>query len=102
MMDIKGKVAYITGGSKGIGLGVAKVLLDAGMKVAISGRNSDALKQAKKYLGGSDEVFSLESDVTKLKDEETATKKIMEKWGHIDVVLANAGVGFFCPNRSND
>ncbi|MGY8914935.1 MAG: SDR family NAD(P)-dependent oxidoreductase, partial [Flavobacteriales bacterium] len=43
MIDLKNKVAYITGGSKGIGFGVAEQLLQAGMKVAISGRNMESV-----------------------------------------------------------
>ena len=45
-MDIKDKVAYITGGSKGIGYGVAKLLLDKGMKEAITSRSLEAAKEA--------------------------------------------------------
>ncbi|NJB71316.1 NADP-dependent 3-hydroxy acid dehydrogenase YdfG [Saonia flava] len=96
-MDLKDKVVYITGGSKGIGLGVARKLLEAGMKVAISGRSAKALEEAIKYLNAGDNVLGITSDVTNSEDENKAIKTIMDKWGHLDVVLANAGVGHFAP-----
>lgn len=97
MQDLKGKVAYITGGSKGIGFGVAKKLIEVGMKVAISGRTLKIVEQAAQYLGDNKNVLALESDVTILEDEVGAINKILEKWGQLDVVLANAGVGHFIP-----
>ena len=97
MTDLKGKVAYITGGSKGIGFGVAQSLLNAGMKVAISGRNSGSVEAAVQQLGTKDNVLAITSDVTKHEDEENAIKAILDKWGKLDVVLANAGVGHFAP-----
>ncbi len=51
MQNIEGKVAYITGGTKGIGLGIAKSLVENGLKVAISGRNIDDVEKARHYLG---------------------------------------------------
>ncbi|AKA34894.1 SDR family oxidoreductase [Flagellimonas lutaonensis] len=96
-MDLKGKVAYITGGSKGIGYGVAKTLLKAGMKVAISGRTLETVREAASGLGDADTVLPLQSDVTKLENEEEAIDQILAKWGTLDVVLANAGVGHFAP-----
>lgn len=56
-MDLKDKVAYITGGTKGIGYGTAKVLLNAGMKVAISGRKQEDVENAAKSLGDSSRVL---------------------------------------------
>ncbi|KGK31183.1 SDR family oxidoreductase [Cellulophaga sp. E6(2014)] len=96
-MNLKDKVVYITGGSKGIGYGTAKVLLAAGMKVAISGRTLTSVEDAAKSLGTNSNVLALESDVTKLIDEEKAVATILAKWGQLDVVLANAGVGNFAP-----
>ena len=96
-MNLKDKVAYITGGSKGIGLGVAKALLDQGMKVAISGRNNSALEVAKEVLGNGENLMSLVSDVTKYEDEIEVVRAITARWGQLDVVLANAGVGHFAP-----
>ncbi|MFS4492617.1 SDR family oxidoreductase [Maribacter sp. 2308TA10-17] len=97
MQDLKGKVAYITGGSKGIGFGVAKKLVAAGMKVAISGRTLKTVETAAQYLGGSENVLALQSDVVALNDEKEAIQKILNTWGQVDVVLANAGVGHFAP-----
>lgn len=97
MRDLTGRVAYITGGSKGIGFGVAKKLLDSGMKVAISGRNKTSLEAATKQLGAGPNIFTLVSDVTKLEDEHNAIAQILQKWGKLDVVVANAGVGHFAP-----
>tara|TARA_R110000868_G_scaffold144389_5_gene363457 strand:+ start:7107 stop:7820 length:714 start_codon:yes stop_codon:yes gene_type:complete len=97
MTNLEGKVAYITGGSKGIGYGVAKKLLAEGMKVAISGRSLKSVKSAAESLGKESNVLALESDVTIFKDEVKAIEKIIQTWGKVDVVLANAGVGHFAP-----
>lgn len=97
MHDLEGKVAYITGGSKGIGYGVAEKLVAAGMKVAISGRTLKAVETAAQYLGGAQNVLALESNVVQLDDEKAAVRKILASWGQLDVVLANAGVGHFAP-----
>ena len=93
------KTVLITGGSKGIGLGIAKVLLNAGMKVAITGRNSDTVANAAKELKaeGHEHVLAIQSDVRKLGDEEAAVKKVEEHFGSLDVLIANAGVGAFAP-----
>ena len=96
MKDLKNKVAYITGGTKGIGFGVAKSLLDQGMKVAISGRSKKSVDQALKDFNN-DSVLGIVSDVAKMEDETKAVAQVLEKWGQLDVVLANAGVGNFAP-----
>lgn len=96
MVDLKDKVAYITGGSKGIGFGIARVLLDAGMKVAISGRNEKSIREAADSLDR-ERVMPIVSDVTKMEDESEAAKAILYRWGQIDAVIANAGVGHFAP-----
>ncbi len=97
MAGLKDKVVYITGGSKGIGLGIADNLLNAGMRVAISGRSELALQEAQKSLGKTDQLFAIRSDVTSPDDEVGAVDKILQKWGQLDVVIANAGVGHFAP-----
>lgn len=96
MENLKDKVAYITGGSKGIGLGIARVLLDQGMRVAISGRNKETLEEAVAGLDR-ERVIPVVSDVTRLEDEQEAVKAVLYRWGQIDLVVANAGVGHFAP-----
>ncbi|RKN82978.1 SDR family oxidoreductase [Ulvibacterium marinum] len=96
-MNLKNRVAYITGGSKGIGYGVAEKLAAAGLKVAISGRTLETVQKAARRLGNEETVLALQSDVTKHGDEEAAIQKILNHWGQLDVVLANAGVGHFAP-----
>ena len=94
MNDIKNKVAYITGGSKGIGLGVAKALLDKGMRVAITSRTLQAAQEAAKTLStDSSRVFALESDVSDMASEKKAVHAVIKHFGQLDVVVANAGVG---------
>jgi NAD(P)-dependent dehydrogenase (short-subunit alcohol dehydrogenase family) len=95
---LEGKVAYITGGSKGIGYGIAKSLLDAGAKVAITSRNLKAAQEAAKALGGdASRVLALQSDVSKLASEQKAVDAVVQQWGKLDVLIANAGVGHFVP-----
>lgn len=96
--DLNNKVAYITGGSKGIGLGIARALLDKGMKVAISSRTIDAAKKAATALSkDASMVLALESDVSSLTAETKAVNTIIENFGQLDVLVANAGVGHFAP-----
>mgnify|MGYP000949903847 FL=1 len=99
--NLSGKVAYITGGSKGIGYGIAKVLLEKGMRVAISSRSADAAKQAAASLGNnSNMLLALESDVTSIDSETKAVKAVINHFGQLDVLVANAGVGHFAPIES--
>ena len=97
MEKLKNKVVYITGGTKGIGYGVAVTLLEQGMRVAISGRHLETAMKAAESLGNKEQVLAIESNVSHLEDEKKAVEKILKKWGQLDVVLANAGVGIFAP-----
>jgi len=95
---MENKVAYITGGTKGIGLGIAQVLHDNGITVAISARNNeDALNVAEELSSADAPVFGLSSNVRNFEDEEKAVAEIIKKFGRIDYVIANAGVGIFKP-----
>ena len=96
MNDLKDKVAYITGGSKGIGYGVAKTLLEKGMRVAITSRNIEAAHQAAASLSSdASKVLALESDVSSFASEAKAVTAITDHFGQLDVLVANAGVGHF-------
>ncbi len=96
MNKLENKVAYITGGSKGIGYGIAKTLLDNGMKVAITSRSLSAAKEAADSLSkDASKVLALESDVSSLASEIKAVKAVTDHFGQLDVVVANAGVGHF-------
>ena len=98
MNDIKNKVAYITGGSKGIGLGIAKSLLDSGMRVAITSRSLGAAKEAAASLSNdSSKILAIESEVSSLAAEMKAIKTVTDYFGQLDVVIANAGIGHFAP-----
>ena len=91
------KVAYITGGSKGIGFGTAQALVAQGMKVAISGRDLATVQEAAKRIGDSSKVLALQSDVRHSAPEAEAVRKIVEHFGSLDVLVANAGIGNFAP-----
>lgn len=92
------KVAYITGGSKGIGKGIAQYLLNKGYRIAISSRKLEGVKQAVASMtGDKSDILPIRSDVRNAQDEIAAVKKIVEKWGRLDVLVANAGLGIFAP-----
>lgn len=96
MNSLKNKVAYITGGSKGIGYGIAKTLLAEGMRVAITSRSLAAAKEAAASLGNdNNSILALESDVSSFSSEKNAIDAVLNQFGQLDVVVANAGVGHF-------
>ncbi|MTI38486.1 SDR family oxidoreductase [Fulvivirga lutimaris] len=92
------KIAYITGGSKGIGFGIAESILREGGKVAITSRSLAAAEKAANELIAktkNENVLPLEADVRSLSSQEAAIKAIIQKFGRIDVSVANAGIGHF-------
>lgn len=92
------KVAYITGGTKGIGFGIAQVLLQNGIKVAISGRKQEDAEAAANHLSKDQSmVLGIASDVKIFEDEKNAVSEIIKKFGRLDYVIANAGLGIFKP-----
>ncbi len=97
MEQLGNKVAFITGGSKGIGYGVAVELARAGVKVAISSRHGEEAEKAAAEISSNyaGEVIGMEVDVRDFNQIEKATNDILEKWGQLDIVIANAGIGHF-------
>lgn len=91
MSKLKNKVAVITGGNSGIGFGIAEAFKNEGAVGAIVGRNQDTLDRAVAQLGSG--FIALNADVTNLADLERVFAATAEKFGKIDVVVANAGAG---------
>jgi len=92
-MDLKEARALITGGSEGIGFGIAKVLKAKGAQVAIMGRNESKLNQAAEKLG----VLALQGDVSLEDDAQRVMHTFVEAFGGIDILINNAGYGYFAP-----
>ena len=91
MSRLKNKVAVITGGNSGIGFGIAQAFKTEGVKGAIAGRNKETLAKAAAQLG--DGFIAINADVTNLADLERVFAATAEKFGKIDVIVANAGAG---------
>ncbi|MBL7844432.1 MAG: SDR family oxidoreductase [Cyclobacteriaceae bacterium] len=91
------KTALITGGSKGIGLGIAEILIANGWHVGITGRNSKSIDVAVAKLNAinKDHALGLIADVRKLDEQQKAVEKALDTWGQLDVLVANAGIGHF-------
>ncbi|SDI61518.1 NADP-dependent 3-hydroxy acid dehydrogenase YdfG [Actinokineospora alba] len=88
--DVKGKVILITGAARGFGAGLAKRFAARGAKVALVGLEPDVMKKVAAECGPDAAVF--EADVTDWAALETATKGVVERFGGIDIVVANAGI----------
>ncbi|HVF09772.1 MAG TPA: SDR family NAD(P)-dependent oxidoreductase [Abditibacteriaceae bacterium] len=98
-MQLSGKVALITGAGSGIGKGAALLMAKEGAKIAALEREAEAAKQTVAQIqetGG--EAMPLVADVSRPKQMEKAVQKIVDKWGHLDIVFANAGInGVWAP-----
>ncbi len=101
MRELKGKVAFITGGTKGIGFGIAEAFLKNGINVGITGRNHqgirDALNKLNKHADQGAYAIGIEADVRDLESMKEAVIQTVDEFGKIDVVIANAGIGHFAP-----
>ncbi|MEQ8425054.1 MAG: SDR family oxidoreductase [Cyclobacteriaceae bacterium] len=96
-MAIDEQTALITGGSKGIGFGIAQALIKKSVRVMITSRSKDEVEKAADQLNklGGAQVIGIQADVRDRKSMENAVKTLIDKWGQLDVLVANAGVGIF-------
>lgn len=90
MKNIENKVVIITGATSGIGEATARVLVENGAKVILSGRREERLEKLSQELG--DASCYLKSDVTNVEDMKALVKLGKERFGKIDVLFANAGI----------
>jgi len=90
-MRLEGKVAIITGGASGIGLGIAKEFLNEGAKVVIADYDEN-VKEIASELGDIDKVIGVKIDVSKEEDIDLLFKKTINNFGNINIVVANAGI----------
>ena len=97
MNRLKDKVAVITGGSSGMGRETAKLFASEGAKVVIVGRTTGKLKDAEQEVSQHGEVFAVQCDVSKLDDLDNLYQQTLDKYGKVDVLFANAGIGKFIP-----
>ena len=88
-------VSIVTGGSKGIGLAIARALLDGGGQVAISARTDADLKAAARALDAGDRVLTVRADVREPADAGRLVGETVGRFGGLDVLVNNAGVGGF-------
>ena len=89
LLSLSGKVALVTGGSRGIGFATAKVLSENGASVIITGRDKERLEKSASEIPNS---FGIVADVRKTEDVKNTVKKIVEKFGRLDILVNNAGV----------
>ncbi len=106
-MDLSQRVAVVTGGSRGIGLAIARALLDAGARVAITARTTEHLDEARKALatggnGRAERIQAVVADVRDADDVSAAIDGAVQQFGGLDILVNNAGIGIFRPVADTD
>jgi 3-oxoacyl-[acyl-carrier protein] reductase len=92
-MNLTNATAVVTGGSSGIGQGIAEALIAAGARVAITGRNKEKLESAARKMG----AVAIHADVSKEADVLRTMQDVVTTFGHLDILVNNAGLGTFKP-----
>src|SRR5690349_6488871 len=92
-MELRNATVLVTGGSSGIGLSIAKTLVDAGAKVAITGRDEKRLMDAAQSI----KATPIRGDVSNESDVLRTYEEVLKAFGHLDVLVNNAGKGVFKP-----
>src|SRR5262249_32243207 len=90
-MNLQNATALVTGGSSGIGYAIAKVLIDAGARVAITGRDEKKLYKAAESLN----AVAIRADVTNEADVQRTYREVLQAFGHLDILVNNAGSAVF-------
>jgi NAD(P)-dependent dehydrogenase (short-subunit alcohol dehydrogenase family) len=90
--ELAGKVAVVTGGASGIGLGLTRAFLDQGMRVVIGDIEEPALDKAVADLGAEADVLPVVTDVSRIEDVERLRDQALDTYGSVDLVCNNAGV----------
>jgi NAD(P)-dependent dehydrogenase (short-subunit alcohol dehydrogenase family) len=94
LLDLSGRVALITGGSRGLGLQIAEALAEMGAQVAITARKKDELEQAVKHLG---KGASFVCDIGKREAIAPLADAVLNKFGKVDILVNNAGATWGAP-----
>jgi 3-oxoacyl-[acyl-carrier protein] reductase len=94
-LDIEGRIALVSGASRGIGFAIARVLAAEGAKVALAARGLDGLKAAAGEIGGDVSIHA--ADVTDPATSAALTHDVEKHWGRIDILVCNAGSGASVP-----
>jgi len=98
LLDLGGKVAVVTGGSRGIGLQMAEALGEMGARVAVTARKQDELDEARAYLEGMGiECLRVTGDLANFATIPTMVDAVMKPWGQIDILVNNAGCNWAAP-----
>ena len=95
MERLSNKTAVITGGTTGIGFATAKLFIQEGARVIITGRNEVRLQNAVNELG--ENAIAVQADVQSLSELDTLAARVKEEFGKLDILFANAGIGYFSP-----
>jgi NAD(P)-dependent dehydrogenase (short-subunit alcohol dehydrogenase family) len=99
MKHFKDRVAFITGAASGIGFGIARACLGAGMKVVITDVRAGALESAASVLAAGNSVLPLVLDVTDRKQWVSCADRVRKEFGGVDLLCSNAGVNFVGPTH---
>ncbi len=92
-MNLKNATALITGGTSGIGRAIAESLTGAGARVAVTGRDRERLEETARVLN----ALPIQADVTNESDVGRTYREVLDTFGHLDILINNAGYGLFKP-----
>ena len=88
-MKLAGKIAIVTGGSRGIGFAIAKILSESGATVVITSKDSEKIKKAESKISNS---FGITCNIKKTTEVQNVVNQTIEKFGKLDILVNNAGI----------
>ncbi|RJP24680.1 MAG: SDR family oxidoreductase [Candidatus Abyssobacteria bacterium SURF_5] len=97
LFSVKDKIALVTGGSRGLGLVIARAYVENEAKVYVSSRKADACKKAAEELSAFGECIALPADVSLSSDRERLVRQLVEREKHLNILVNNAGAAWGAP-----